>query len=283
LADPLEADVGHLTDDYIQVVLSYDPDQYDPELELQNFRLYLNGTLADSASTEDDAYSSYDHSALGGMAQGLVEGGTPNGFDGTIAIFRAYFKRTLEPQEIFRNFQSVASPTVADLQGTVTNYNYPPRLRWTLVSGPGSTLFDNPGQAVTPAAFTEPGTYLLRLEADFNYGVFADEVLVTVEGPEQDTDVDGMINEDELTAGTNPNDAMSVFKANAIQGADGLRMQTPRHAGRYYRISWRASLAEGDWVPLDEPDGTLPSDGSPLDTPLSAEGFYRLEVSRNPF
>src|SRR5207249_1996170 len=37
--------------------------------------------------------------------------------------------------------------------------------RWTQVDGPGTTTFANPNSPVTTASFSDPGTYVLRLNA----------------------------------------------------------------------------------------------------------------------
>jgi hypothetical protein len=62
-----------------------------------------------------------------------------------------------------------------------------------------------------------------------------------------------------------------------------MRLKAGTVSGKYYRVSWRASLTSGDWSPVAGQDWTEPSDGSLLDLPVSEAGFYRVEVSNGAF
>jgi len=82
--------------------------------------------------------------------------------------------------------QSIRLPvnTVA-LDGTVSDDSLPPpgslTLTWSKVSGPGTVEFDDPNAADTQAAFSEFGTYVIRLTASDGVLTAADEVTVRVE------------------------------------------------------------------------------------------------------
>ncbi|GEM_PF-5253009 len=97
--------------------------------------------------------------------------------------------------------------------------------------------------------------------------------------PGLDSDGDGISNEDEFTAGTNPNDDEDVLAVDLMDQAGNMNLQTETIAGKYYRIMWRSSLTSGSWTPLTGYEGQTASDGSSLSVALSAEGFYRVEVS----
>jgi len=82
--------------------------------------------------------------------------------------------------------QTVSWParTVA-LDGTVTDDGFPQgtplSIAWTVVSGPGTVTFSNPGTAESTATFSMPGTYVIRLTAgDGELSAF-DELTVQVD------------------------------------------------------------------------------------------------------
>jgi len=80
--------------------------------------------------------------------------------------------------------QTIQLPALANLSARVTDTDGPlatPRLAWTRVSGPGTVTFGNPASAMTTAAFSTAGTYVLRLTAnDGEIESFAD-LTVTVQ------------------------------------------------------------------------------------------------------
>lgn len=53
---------------------------------------------------------------------------------------------------------------------------------WSLVSGPGTASFSNPGERATEVTFSAPGNYVLRLAADDGEVVTSDDLTMTVEG-----------------------------------------------------------------------------------------------------
>ncbi len=52
---------------------------------------------------------------------------------------------------------------------------------WTTISGPTTVAFEDPTSPVTNALFTEPGTYVLQLEATDGYLTVADRATITVD------------------------------------------------------------------------------------------------------
>jgi hypothetical protein len=66
--------------------------------------------------------------------------------------------------------QTIALPGNANLNGSVSDDGLPASstmtTTWTKVSGPGTVTFANPNVTGTAAAFSEAGTYVLRLTAN---------------------------------------------------------------------------------------------------------------------
>ena len=80
--------------------------------------------------------------------------------------------------------QTITLPATANLQGTVTDDGLPvgttPVVSWSVVSGPGTVVFNNPNSATTTASFSKGGTYVLRLTANDSALLSSDDVTVTV-------------------------------------------------------------------------------------------------------
>jgi len=80
--------------------------------------------------------------------------------------------------------QTITLPATANLQGTVTDDGLPvgttPVVSWSVVSGPGTVVFNNPNSATTTASFSKGGTYVLRLTANDSTLLSSDDVTVTV-------------------------------------------------------------------------------------------------------
>ena len=80
-------------------------------------------------------------------------------------------------QEVLPNTSLALNGSVSDdglpLGGHLTS-------SWTKVSGVGTATFADPGSPVTSAAFSQPGTYVLRLTADDSELTTFDEVIVEV-------------------------------------------------------------------------------------------------------
>ena len=77
---------------------------------------------------------------------------------------------------------SITLPSVATLDGTVTDDGYPVSgtltTTWSKVSGPGTVTFGNSAAVDTTASFSEIGTYVLQLLADDNDLTDADTVQI---------------------------------------------------------------------------------------------------------
>ena len=83
---------------------------------------------------------------------------------------------------------TVTMPNTLQLNGTVTDSNgLTPTLAWSQVSGPGTVTFATPQQAVTTAAFSQAGNYVLQLSASDTLGNSGSvQWPVTVNLPETD-------------------------------------------------------------------------------------------------
>lgn len=110
-------------------------------------------------------------------------------------------------------------------------------VKWSVVSGPGTVTFGSPDKLTTTMVADEVGTYVIRLTATDNVGNVAhDDFTLTwiaipstvlnangqagviegdVSGPDTvDSDGDGYSDQEEIDAGTNPNDANDFPGAN---------------------------------------------------------------------
>ncbi|HEX8150503.1 MAG TPA: PKD domain-containing protein [Pyrinomonadaceae bacterium] len=92
--------------------------------------------------------------------------------------------RNLKPEVSAGADQAVELPNSAALSGSVSDDGYPRGASvtrsWTVVSGPGSVVFDDPTSPTANATFGAPGEYTLRLSArdtEFDVG---DEVVINV-------------------------------------------------------------------------------------------------------
>jgi RHS repeat-associated protein len=80
--------------------------------------------------------------------------------------------------------QSITLPATANLNGTVSDDGLPSgstlSITWNKVSGPGTVTFSNATAAITTAAFSAAGVYILRLIASDSELTSQDEVTITV-------------------------------------------------------------------------------------------------------
>jgi subtilisin family serine protease len=102
-----------------------------------------------------------------------------------------------------------------------------------------------------------------------------------------DSDGDGISNQDEYLAGTDPANAASKLGFSATArgsgaGANDFILTLPTVAGRSYRVEWSDSLSSGTWITLG---GIVTGTGSPIEVrdtgALSGatKRFYRISLA----
>ena len=191
-------------------------------------------------------------------------------------------------------------------------------MRWKFKSGPGTvTLIDDRlgvtapmhighsrrHRGATTASFSEPGTYVLIFVADDGKAQSMRELVIHAEGnsfaawqhahfslaelgqaivsgPDADPDNDGMSNQDEYIAGTDPKDAKSRLEIQMIQvDAAGEQLSVYFHSApkRSYRLLQSPNVL-GPWQTAGELNS--PPKGGPvkLVVPLGEIQFFRLEI-----
>lgn len=94
-----------------------------------------------------------------------------------------------------------------------------------------------------------------------------------------DSDGDGMINTDELRAGTQPTNAASVFRASSVQrqGSNTLvRWQSV--TGKSYRLTRSSQLVTGNWSLITGSLTGIPPQNTYTDTTVSGGGPYHYRI-----
>ncbi len=80
--------------------------------------------------------------------------------------------------------QTITLPNSANLSGVVVDDGFPlgsvVAVSWSMVSGPGTVTFADPGTVETIASFSDPGVYVLRLTASDSRLFASDDLTVTV-------------------------------------------------------------------------------------------------------
>ncbi|BCU79486.1 hypothetical protein [Luteolibacter sp. LG18] len=108
---------------------------------------------------------------------------------------------------------------------------------------------------------------------------------VVPSAPSSDTDGDGITDDNETLAGTNPNDASDFFRLQSVAPAgDGVHVNFNVISSRTYTVEYSQTLATGSWQTV----GTYASTGVALHTFLDTDvvrrarptGFYRVRVSQ---
>ncbi|HXM51466.1 MAG TPA: PKD domain-containing protein [Pyrinomonadaceae bacterium] len=120
--------------------------------------------------------------------------------------------------------QTIAFPASANLNGSVGDDGLPAgssvSSSWSTVSGPGIVTFGNPSNTITTAAFSAPGSYVLRLTATDSALTTADDVTITVNDPRVPPVANFVVPESTGTAGAFVIDApgfpSNVLGMNAI-------------------------------------------------------------------
>lgn len=91
-----------------------------------------------------------------------------------------------------------------------------------------------------------------------------------------DTDDDGMIDADEVVAGSEPNNSSNVWKCDAVSTNSGFMVTWPSIANRFYTVERSYNLTN-DFVVIASNLPASPPENSYLDTATS-NAFYRIEV-----
>ena len=102
-----------------------------------------------------------------------------------------------------------------------------------------------------------------------------------VDDADADLDGDGLLNGDEYVAGTLPNDPLSLFKVDGIEGAGAgdIRLYWSNVVGRTYSVN-HSQEPDGGFLPLSEPietSGSVNTVTIPL-VNLYTSGFFNIEV-----
>ncbi len=165
--------------------------------------IFVNGVL-DVNSSDHAGFVGFEP-VLIGRSRGADN--SPDMFDGRIDDVQIYGRALteLEIESLYENpgsvntaglqnfppevdagaNQSVTVPQIAGLVGFVVDDGLPNppasvNVLWTMESGPGSVIFQDPASLRTTASFSETGTYVLRLTASDGELTGFDEVNVTL-------------------------------------------------------------------------------------------------------
>jgi hypothetical protein len=182
---PLQPDQWH------HLALTWDGTQY---------RVYVDGQ--ESASGSYTRLTQLDSVAdIGNLGRGTKRDG--ESMNGVMDEVRVY-NRTLSGSEIAElaqvdhvppvneapkvnagGDQTITLLSAASLNGVVTDDGLPnppaaTTTTWSIVGGPGSVTFGDPGAPVTTARFSHPGKYALTLTADDGQFFVSDDITVTV-------------------------------------------------------------------------------------------------------
>ncbi len=206
--------------------------------------------------------------------------------------------------------QTVELAQLASLNGTVNDDGLPipPGLLtngWRQISGPGTASFENPRAAQTKAAFTQAGVYILRLTG--GDGVFSPSSDVTVavtngiaswrtqyftpaelanalvSGDLADPDNDGHNNFQEYIAGTNPRDAQSVLRIEALPAVENQRLRFHAEMGKTYSVLYRDAWSGGTWLKLADVTSSPTARTVEIsDTPSETARYYRIATPQLP-
>jgi len=262
--------------------------------------LYIDGT----PTTPTDNSSAVSGTTIETPTFILGRGGKDRtgSWNGMLDDLRIY-NRVLTPSEVLQLGREAASnlgphvdagtlPDTGTFGQTATdatasddgNPGQPVTVEWSRQSGPGAVTFGNAVAEDTPVSADTAGSYIVRLAVDDGQVRTFDEVhWVVIDG--LDRDGDGISDADERLAGTDPDNANSVFRMAMIppQSEGNLLLEFPTVADRHYRVIYRDSLTSGDWLVLTG-YGNIPGDGSPLQVEVSLEDsptgarFFRAEV-----
>lgn len=179
------------------------------------------------------------------------------------------------------------SPSSIALEWTDTSSNEEGFLlqRSTQLEGPWEEVTTLPTDSISYRDTTlHPAIYFYQIIATSSTEGNSDPT-PAVSASILDTDSDGIIDEFEVAAGTDPNDADSQFGLTPVASPSAtasFELQTI--TGKYYRVCYRDSLTEGDWQCLPGYETIIGNDQpvSVQDNP-ETNRFYRVEVQSEPW
>jgi hypothetical protein len=141
---------------------------------------------------------------------------------------------------------AVTLPAAATLDGTVTD-DGPVQTTWSKVSGPGAVAFANPAMVDTTAAFSQPGSYTLRLTGNDGTLNASDDVVVavgdTATPPSVAPHLSGALTESTLAVGER-----TRFKGVVSPAVAGQPVQLQRRKGGSWVTVATKVLAAGSSV-----------------------------------
>ncbi len=135
--------------------------------------------------TSGSLYSFWVAPDANGASNGYIGAGGPGypankDTTGKAAYAAAYFLNQVDAG----SDATVSQAAGASLSGTISTAGVPSGRTftptWSVTSGPGNVTFDNPNAAATPAHFSAPGKYILRLTINDMWITAWDEVTINV-------------------------------------------------------------------------------------------------------
>jgi hypothetical protein len=168
--------------------------------------LYVDGVQHPTTVTSNGDFSNWDENDLFGIGNSAT---LQNPWRGMIYLVGLY-DRPLSPAEVAANFLAGPAPDLPPavsagpdqatpflpggptsevlLQGAAFDDGLPDppgalSIAWSVDSGPGNVVFDDPSSPLTTASFAQPGTYVLRLTADDGASSTSDTVRIAIDDP----------------------------------------------------------------------------------------------------